>query len=583
MSILLNKDNNQGIYKETTTWADGSPMANQEDGFFYLKLGTKYFEKAETCVKLTTFGGDEKGVLDSSQALQAAINFCIAAKKDLIIDGNFRIEHTVIIDRLVDGPDNRSWFKIIGGELKVTTGISLFSSTINQKKDVTDKDGNFIYTQYLPVSQMVEFIGVNFTSTVDNSFVFDGNKFLRCSFVTCSFVKIKMLETNIDYVQSLHFQSCSIRDWVGTWFKAGKGCYDIRFSQVTAENGENFIEAYEYYPHDKVQLFIQSSVIEGLKGFGINFKGSSLIHIIGCYFEWNLKGDIITDNPALVAADEGVNILDNFFGPVGNTAIDNTGSGYYHVALGELYSGTIRGNSCTDSNENLIFFKTTKHDVEYGLNTGDSKINQPSKRARFFYGNAILENGGSTNGSVLLFNGDIAIGSIIWNTNLNKNNDWVGAICTERGSYEEAKWKKFGTFTIPITVSKNYLNGSENLNDYTKTGVFFVTTQPDFTSAVNYPVNEMGMLTVYNSEDPSTGNVHQEYATIVSNKKYIRSYNGYGGSWGQWDLLNKKAEQLTSSSPMTPSDNYNKQDLISTNTRLEDLIQQLHTSGLLKS
>ncbi|REC62617.1 hypothetical protein DRF65_09220 [Chryseobacterium pennae] len=580
MSILLNKDNNQGIYKETTTWADGSPIANQEDGFFYLKLGTKYFEKSETCVKLTTFGGDEKGVLDSSQALQAAINFCIAAKKDLVIDGNFRIEHTVIIDRLVDGPNNRSWFKIIGGELRVTTGIPLFSSTIDQKNDVKDKHGNLIYTQYLPVSQMVEFIGVNFTSTMDNSFVFDGNKFLRCSFVTCSFVKIKMLEANVDYVQSLYFQSCSIRDWVGTWFKAGKGCYDIRFSQVTAEHGESFIEAYEYFKYDKVQLFIQSSVIEGLEGFGINFRGSSIVNVKDCYFESNKKGDIITDNPALPVADNGVNILDNFFGPVGNNAIDNTGSGYYHIVLGELYSGTIRGNSCTDSN-NLIFFKTTKHDIEYGLNGGDSAINQPSKRARVFYGDTVLENG--NNGNVVLFNEDIAIGSLIWNINLDKNNDWVGAICIERGSYEKAKWKKFGTFTTPITVSKNYLNVSENLNDYTKTGVFFVTTQPDFTSAVNYPVNEMGMLTVYNSEDPSTGNVHQEYATIISNKKYIRSYDGYGGLWTQWDLLNKTVEHLTSPAPSAPSDNYSKQDLISTNTRLEELIQQLHTSGLLKN
>ncbi len=581
MSILLNKDNNQGIYKETTTWADGTAMADQADGFFYLKLGTKYFEKAETCVKLTTFGGDEKGVLDSSQALQNAINFCMAAKKDLIIDGNFKIEHTIIIDRIVDGIDNRSWFKIIGGELKTTANIPLFSSTIIKTIDVKDKDGNYIYTQYLPVSQMVEFIGVNFISTVNNSFVFDDNKFLRCMFVGCSFLKIKMLEANSDYIQSLHFQSCSIRDWVGTWFKANKGSYDIRFNQVTAENGDNFIEAYEYFTHDKVQLFIENSVIEGLNGFGVNFKGSSLVSINGCYFEWNHQGDIITDNPTLSAADNGVNILNNFFGPVSNEAADNTGSGYYHIVLGELYSGTIRGNICTDDNHNLIFFKTTKHDIEYGLNAGDSKINYPSKKARYFYGDTVLENG--NNGGVVLFNEDIVVGTIIWNTNFNENNDWIGAMCIERGTYKTAKWKKFGTFTEPVTISKNYLKGSENLNDYTKTGVFFVTTQPDFTSAVNYPVNEMGMLIVYNSEDPSTGNIHQEYATTVSNKKYIRSYNGYGGSWSQWDLLNKKSEQLTSLVPNAPSDNYNKQDLISTNTRLEELIQKLHTSGLLKS
>lgn len=580
MSILLNKDNNQGIYKETTTWADGTAMTDQADGFFYLKLGAKYFEKAETCVKLTTFGGDEKGVLDSSQALQNAINFCIAAKKDLIIDGNFKIEHTIIIDRIVDGIDNRSWFKIIGGELKTITGIPLFSSTLVKKNDVKDKDGNFIYTQYLPVSQMVEFIGVNFISTVDNSFVFDDNKFLRCLFIGCSFFKIKMLEGNSDYVQSLHFQSCSIRDWVGTWFKVNKGCYDIRFSQITAENGENFIEAYEYYTHDKVQLFIQSSVIEGLKGFGINFKGSSLVNVNGCYFEWNDKGDIITDNPALHVADSGVSILNNFFGPVGGTAIDNTGSGYFHVVLGEVYSGTIRGNNCTDKNHNLIFFKTTKHDVEYGLNAGDSKINHPSKKARYFYGDNVLENG--NNGDVVLFNEDIVVGSIIWNTNFNENNDWIGAMCIERGTYKTAKWKKFGTFTKPVTISKNYLNGSENLNDYTKTGVFFMTKDPNFPVVTNYPTKEMGVLTVYNSEDPSTGNIHQEYATIISNNKYIRSYDGFAGHWSDWELLNKKAEKLTSSVPNTPSDNYNKQDLISTNARLEELIQQLHTSGLLK-
>lgn len=582
MSILLNRDNNQGVYKETTTWADGTAMANQADGFFYLKLGTKYFEKAETCVKLTTFGGDEKGVLDSSQALQSAIKFCLAAKKDLIIDGNFKIEHTIIIDRIVDGPDNRSWFKIIGGELKTTADIPLFSSSIVKTNDVKDKNNNYIYTQYLPVSQMIEFIGVNFISTVNNSFVFDDNKFLRCMFIGCSFLKIKMLEANSDYVQSLHFQSCSIRDWVGTWFKANKGSYDVRFSQITAENGDNFIEAYEYFTHDKVQLFIENSVIEGLKGFGINFKGSSLVNINGCYFEWNIKGDIITDNPTLSAADNGVNILNNFFGPVSKNAPDNTGSGYFHIVLGELYSGTIRGNQCTDSN-NLIFFKTSKFDIEYGLNSGDSKINQPSKRARYFYGDTVLENG--NNGNVVLFNEDIAIGSIIWNTNFNKNNDWVGAMCIERGTYETAKWKRFGSFTsfmTPVSISKHYLNGSENLNDCTKTGVFFVTKDPDFTSGTNYPVKETGVLTVYNSEDPSTANVHQEYATIVSNNKYIRSYDGFAGHWSGWELLNKKAEKLASSVPNTPSDTYSKQDLISTNVRLEELIQQLHTSGLLK-
>ncbi|MCT2407366.1 hypothetical protein NZD88_07400 [Chryseobacterium antibioticum] len=582
MAVLLHENGKEGIYKDTTDWADGTVMQDSlADGFFYLKLGDKYFENVETCVKLTTFGGDKKGILDSSAALQRAIKFCIDAKKDLIIDGNFRIDNTINIDRIVDGIKSRNWFKIIGGELKTSNNIPLFSSSLANEIEIKDSQGNVINIRYQPISQLIKFIGVNFTSNVENSFVFDDNKFLRCSFVGCSFVGIKMLEANDDYLQTLYFQSCNIRDWKGTWLKANKGCYDIRFNQVMAEQGESFIEAYEYPGLDKVQLFVQSSVIEGLSGFGVNFKGSSILNVRDCYFEGNKKGDIITDNPNIIVADEGVNIVDNFFGPSGDNSIDNTGIGYYHVVLNELFSGCIRGNNCPDGNKNLIFFKSIKCNVEYGQNVGDSNINYHSKRARYFYGNIVPTAG--HNGEVVFFDEDIAVGSVIWNTASNKDNNWIGAICIERGTYATAKWKKFGTYTSPVTISKNYIDGSENLNSYTETGIFFVTLPSDFTPGVNYPVNEIGMLEVYDSEDSATGNIHQEYTTIISNKKYVRSYYGYGGVWSDWELINRKAEKLTSNIPSIPSDNYDKQDLIATNARLEDLIKKLNASGILKS
>ena len=79
-------------------------------------------------------------------------------------------------------------------------------------------------------------------------------------------------------------------------------------------------------------------------------------------------------------------------------------------------------------------------------------------------------------------------------------------------------------------VDKGAIPGSQNLNNYTTTGVYHQNANADATSGTNYPSNVAGMLVVYNS----SAMTYQTYQAYNSGDVWTRSR--YNTSWSAWKL-----------------------------------------------
>lgn len=79
-------------------------------------------------------------------------------------------------------------------------------------------------------------------------------------------------------------------------------------------------------------------------------------------------------------------------------------------------------------------------------------------------------------------------------------------------------------------VDKGTIPGSQDLNNYTTTGVYHQNQNADATSGTNYPANVAGMLVVY----ANSAMVYQSYQRYNTGDVWTRSC--YSGSWSAWKL-----------------------------------------------
>jgi hypothetical protein len=218
---------------------------------------------------------------DDTSAIQAAIDYCIANQKDLLIPGLSLITASLNIDRLVDSSAADNYFTIAsvsGGGIVVNSAIAMFSTTL-----VNSSNPN------LPVSQMIRFSGLKFESTDSSlaAYVLDQNKLLRVLLESCNFRKIKCLNAPAGKLtQTITFQNCQARRWTGTFFKSDEVTFDLKVIGGLWEAGGDAFDI--DFPVGSA--FIGAN-IEGMSSFAIKYTGGYGLTVQGCYFEQNGDND----------------------------------------------------------------------------------------------------------------------------------------------------------------------------------------------------------------------------------------------------------------------------------------------------
>lgn len=287
-------------------------------------------------INAVDFGAVGDGVTDDSAAIQAAINYCIANDKDLVVDGLCYLASTVNINRLVDNPLYDNFFTIYsesGGGFIVKSSIPMFGSSL-----VNPLGPN------IPVTQLVRFQDLRLET--DDAFlaayVLDRNKLLRTWFVGCSFRKIKLLNAGSSgqYIQSLYINNCNMRRWLGVFLNAQHGIFDFKFDNNICEAGVNCLNL-----RSPVGCAVTNNVIEGMSDTAITFDGAQSLLISGNYFEGNSVCDI-ADASSGATGSKTVTVIGNFFEPLtrltpcvswGDTTVAVAAGNYMKTATGTLH------------------------------------------------------------------------------------------------------------------------------------------------------------------------------------------------------------------------------------------------------
>lgn len=256
--------------------------------------------KLRDAVSSKDFGAVGDGVADDSPALQLAINYCLANNKDLLIDGMCRLGSSLVVNRAVDGIETAAYFTIgsvSGGGFYVDTSIPMFTTTIP-------------YGGLDPVSQLIKFSSIKFralNSALD-AFVLHGSRFLRISFVSCSFQRIRCVNAT-GYLQSYYFVNCNVRMWANTFFETTSISLDVHFtSGCIMESGQSAI-AFGL----PVGCSFTDGVIEGNSGVAITYRAARGLVVSGSYFEDNGVGDILGAGSSASFVSHNVLIQGNYF------------------------------------------------------------------------------------------------------------------------------------------------------------------------------------------------------------------------------------------------------------------------------
>lgn len=230
----------------------------------------------------------ETCLLDVSDAVQKALNYCLANRKNLTVEGLCRIDKLSNIDRLVDS--TRDEFRIVCRNSRAgfwtSKTIDMFSSTLLGYGNRVD----------FPGSEFIVFDTVRFEAS-DNSvscFVLNGDKFLRMRFKRCYFSKIRLCRTT-NFFQSWYLSECNIRLHRGIFMEAvidGESFLGLDGSGFDLHFTDNILEAGE--PGDSKFLKLagqfnggdfKGNLCEGISGPFVECVGGSGVSVSGNYFE----------------------------------------------------------------------------------------------------------------------------------------------------------------------------------------------------------------------------------------------------------------------------------------------------------
>ena len=250
------------------------------------------------------FGAVGNASTDDSTAVQATVNTCLSTVSrpfPMLCSGRYKIATMVNIDRQVGStPDyiGSGAFRIIGegrvAGFYATTAINMFGSTLTDNAT--------------PQSEAIDFENIQFEVDANTTaaYVLDGEAFLRVHFNGCRFAYIKCLTSTV-YVQSIHFNKCVMREWIGVFFNHPDDAgYDIVFEGNIIESGEDLWKG-----SGMSGVRFTNNLCEYLSDQVIEFDISNGVFISGNYFEQNAGS---TNAPYIeTGVPYGVVILGNHF------------------------------------------------------------------------------------------------------------------------------------------------------------------------------------------------------------------------------------------------------------------------------
>ena len=356
----------------------------------------------------------------------------------------YYISKSVIINKQGGySTDNSTLYNIIG------TGASKI--IVNNNITVIDTEYDF--------SHFICFKGIKFIS-IDanlNAYVFN-RKFIRLFFVNCDFYKIKAVCAD-EYLQTIYFTNCNIRKWNEVWFETKLGLYDVRFNQCVFEN-DGYGTAIKAYGkigiHMISQLDINSCLLEGLN-YGVVYANTMNLNIIGCYFEGNSHGDIVSYDADVNEFNYGVNIHNNIFYSA-NLKTDNTdGNGIWSIIWARTINGTAFGNTAGNDLGLHYIGTESRHAIHiFGERTGGTaKVCNKEYLIRNTYnGNSSID---ATNRPVTKNYGDIVINTnqLLENGNIDKKSN-IGWLCVDPAN---DKYREIGLNNKLTKFTNTYASG----------------------------------------------------------------------------------------------------------------------------
>lgn len=242
--------------------------------------------------------------------VQAAIDYCLANSKDLLIPYRIYLATQLKIDRAVN--TTTSFFTIFGNSTEsgfwTDQSISMIGSNIGPLSNGT------------PGSEGVRFQEIKFQSSLNtiSNFVLDGKRFVRMQFIGCYFEKIRLLATQ-EFVQTFLISQCYVIGIRGVWMQAIPGgvstvagsLFDVHFTDNVFETSEASF--------------------------------SEVVNASGIYTGGDWKGNLVESwqGPAMTISGgcTGVSITGNYF--------ESIPSGVFK--LGTTYSVFIGGNFINDA------------------------------------------------------------------------------------------------------------------------------------------------------------------------------------------------------------------------------------------
>jgi hypothetical protein len=206
--------------------------------------------------------------------MQAAVDYCIANEKNLIVSGSLYLTASINIDRAIGGTYYLTNFRITGVDSNsgfgVNTAIVMFSAT------------SFAGTS--AVSDAVTFDTLHFEvdSAATAAYVVDG-AYIRMQFQSCRFMRIKGMSALSCNTFSHYFDSCHMYGWTGIFYKHSyTSSNDISFSGCYVNSGVDFVDI----GHAQGFRFTDNA-IEACTGTPVSLKGTRGAEVTGNYFEAN--------------------------------------------------------------------------------------------------------------------------------------------------------------------------------------------------------------------------------------------------------------------------------------------------------
>lgn len=300
-------------------------------------------------VSVKDFGAVCDGVTNDQVAVQAAVDYCLSfdPPKILEVPGVSYLSGPVLIERHVDSANSQTYFIIQG----VGDGGFMCDSTVMFTAYPAS-------TSWMPESQKIRFQDLVFKQShwSYDGFILEGRRFLAVDFNNCSFLKIRVADTET-YLQTWYFNNCSAFNYYGWLLRSTGGAYDVHWNMCKVQASQSFnginggflslTNEWAIHSADPVTgCSVVNSHVQAMGGTAIECDRVQGVSIIGTYFELNGSVDIlfatVGNQAGRSGASRGASVIGCTFGSTATNLLDPD---WRPIQWGKMSGGFASGNA----------------------------------------------------------------------------------------------------------------------------------------------------------------------------------------------------------------------------------------------